>query len=365
MNIYVYSANPSNGARDLTHALDAIRLRTFDGMDFWRKGKRLSLKEGDVLICWGTPVPEMEGIRILNAGSKITKRDELKKLYNAGIPCPAPRDYMIGFNTSNYIGRRNNHVGGSDILGGGTHFDFLVPKFNVTEEYRIHSFLGKSIKAGKKVVRDGFTLATSVEQWQSDPSKYAHPWVRSFDAGWRIRYDEFRASTAMRQLARKAVGALDLNFGAVDLGLASVGLVVFEVNRAPGADPPTIETYTKAIKKWIENPKAEVEEAPAAVEPAPTAPPANWDQENAINSNIFSYNGTLQGSWESDILGTTPTPTVTAQTATRPPVVPRAARPRPIFAAGAAARAAEAVSRERLQREMERLMERANRGPRS
>jgi hypothetical protein len=140
-----------------------------------------------------------------------------------------------------WLGRRNNHVGGADLLAVPAQPDYYSRKENIVEEYRIHMFLGKSIRAGKK----------EKQATRPDGRTPAHPWIRSFDAGWKINYQGFKSNEAMRDLANKALKALKLDFGAVDLGkLADGSYIVLEVNRAPGVEGGTAETYAKKIIAW-------------------------------------------------------------------------------------------------------------------
>jgi hypothetical protein len=137
-----------------------------------------------------------------------------------------------------WLPRRFNHVGGADLLNPPAQPDYFSKKENIVEEYRIHCFAGKSIRAGVKVPREG-----------AQP----HAWIRSLDGGWRIRYDEFKSKESMRELAASAITALGLDFGAVDIGRkADKSLVVLEVNRAPGLEGNTTQVYANAIQSWIE-----------------------------------------------------------------------------------------------------------------
>jgi len=137
----------------------------------------------------------------------------------------------------NWLARRNDHMGGHDLLTPPQNPDFWSKKENLTEEYRIHSFNNKSIRAGVKAPRDGAR---------------PHAWIRSYDGGWAIRYAGFESRRAMRELAHRAVNALGLQFGAVDLGRkADGGLIVLEVNRCPGIEGGTTESYARAIERWM------------------------------------------------------------------------------------------------------------------
>lgn len=136
-----------------------------------------------------------------------------------------------------WLPRKNNHVGGKDLLHPPQQADFYVRKEDITEEYRVHSFLGKSIRTGKKAHREGFARPSA--------------WIRSWDGGWRIVYDGVKGRNEQRNLAHQAVAALGLDFGAVDIGKLRDGrLIVLEVNRAPGIEGGTIDRYATAIQKW-------------------------------------------------------------------------------------------------------------------
>ena len=159
------------------------------------------------------------------------------------VPVAVPRD--IG----EWVGRVNDHIGGEDLLRPPTTPDYYVRKVAITDEYRVHSFLGRSIRAGVKQLRDGFSLSTP-GRLASDRTT-ASPWIRSWDGGWRIVYDGVSAAQEVRDLAHRAVTALGLDFGAVDIGrLADGTLIVLEVNRAPGLEGGTITRYVDAIRHW-------------------------------------------------------------------------------------------------------------------
>jgi hypothetical protein len=137
-----------------------------------------------------------------------------------------------------WLGRASNHVGGNDLFTPPTRPDFYVQKENIVREFRIHSFLGRSIRAGvKQQVTDGSTV---------------HPWIRSFDGGWRIVYDGVTAMQRHRDVAHAACKSLGLDFAAVDVAELSDGrVIVLECNRAPGIEGGTITNYVTAIQRWL------------------------------------------------------------------------------------------------------------------
>jgi Glutathione synthase/Ribosomal protein S6 modification enzyme (glutaminyl transferase) len=136
---------------------------------------------------------------------------------------------------TSWIGRSRFHVGGNDLLNPPASPDYWVRKETLTEEYRVHVFDQRSIRAGTKIPRAGVS---------------PHSWVRSWDGGWMISYQG--VTEPVRSLAKAAVAALGLDFGAVDIGRKEDGsLIVLEVNRAPGLEGGTIDAYANAIVRKI------------------------------------------------------------------------------------------------------------------
>jgi hypothetical protein len=214
-------------------------------MDFWRKGKRIVPKKGDIIICWGSPLPEIDGVRVLNGeDDHYNKYRAAEFLSFKGIPTitavaqsrrPTPVD--ANGMPIEWVPRTFHHVGGNDLIKPPYKPDFWVKKENFVREFRVHSFASKSIRAGVKVHREGF----------ANPS----PWIRSFDAGWRINYDNFSSTKQLRSLAHKACKTMNLVFGAVDIAEKADGtMVVLEINRAPGIEGNSIPAYCAAIQKW-------------------------------------------------------------------------------------------------------------------
>ncbi len=288
--VYVYRRALSTGAKELADALGGRRFR----------GRvrpiTQQVKAGDVVVCWGEMLAPIPGVRILNGGAIKNKYEDAIAFKIAGVPtievsrarvapiAPVVADAKVEWEEAieaaeefievpysrdnpafiqgiselaavvvklkdklaakvaavvvTWLGRMNDHVGGLDLLNPPAAPDFWVKKETITEEIRIHSFNEKSIKAGKKVPRAGMQQ---------------HAWVRSYDGGWRINYDGFESRKAQRELAHKAVKALGLQFGAVDLGKKADGTwIVLEVNRACGMEDGTVESYKTAIQSWIQ-----------------------------------------------------------------------------------------------------------------
>ena len=305
--VYIYRSAASTGAKELAAALNGKRLRGLEnGIGVRRvlgRDRQVRFQSGDVIVGWGQSVPATglpRGVRVLNGTRIQNKYDDAVALRAAGVntvevsktiptqrptvtPDPAvalrqavseameefqnaelsrSAPYVRGLSditvqinrltqalgqpvpvaaprpVGEWIARVYNHVGGNDLLTPPARANYYSKKEAFVKEYRVHSFLGKSIRAGVKAPREGFT----------NP----HPWIRSYDAGWTIRYDGVSSKKRHREIAHAAVEALGLQFGAVDIGeRADKSLVVLEVNRAAGLDGGTPQVYANAIQKFI------------------------------------------------------------------------------------------------------------------
>ena len=224
MTFYVYRSDKSAGADNLVRELKATRLRqsNLGSQEFHR---------GDVIVCWGARLGKvLAGVRVLNNAELLDKREQIEVLRKANVPTVQPLD------PEEWIHRRLEHVDGDDLLKPHDESGFWVRKEALAAEYRVHIFDGVSIRAGVKVpFREN-----------------AHPWIRTFHAGWRINCDNFRSTETMRAVAKDAVQALHLEFGAVDVGERQDGsYLVLEVNRSPGIENEnTMKTYARTIRGW-------------------------------------------------------------------------------------------------------------------
>lgn len=185
-------------------------------------------------------VEEEVGTTVNRSAPRIRGVEELSTAFSnllTAMRTPAPvATTTTPTDTAEWLGRSSSHVGGTDLMRNNAS-DYFVRKEQLTREFRVHSFLGRSIHAGVKVPRPGF----------ANP----HAWIRSYDGGWMISYDGDTVRQAHRDLAHRAIEALGLDFGAVDIGEKADGtLIVLEVNRAPGIEGGTLAAYTRAIGRW-------------------------------------------------------------------------------------------------------------------
>lgn len=122
-------------------------------------------------------------------------------------------------------------------------FVLYIPK---TREYRVHVFDGEVIFVQQKKRKSGYD--------HNDDELL----IRNHDNGYvfvenSVTFDSPEEEEAVKQECIKAVGALNLDFGAVDVivGRDDGDPYVLEVNTAPGlASTNLISAYVERISRW-------------------------------------------------------------------------------------------------------------------
>jgi hypothetical protein len=236
--IYVVCFRGSDSARDLADALvdegiAAKRIKT-------QEGYAAAVAKGrGLLIAWGEALGNTGNMAVLNRNIVKDKFVEITKMRNAGVAVPDLRAVA----TAGYIGRARHHQSANDLRNPAAHPPaFWTKKLDIAEEWRVHVFADKSIRVGRKEKGNDET-----------PAANAHPWIRSLSTGWKLNYGASLKGNPkgelVRGMAKSAVAALQLNFGAVDCYITTAGDVgVFEVNTAPSiSNDNTATAYAKAI----------------------------------------------------------------------------------------------------------------------
>ncbi|MEM2936833.1 MAG: hypothetical protein QW231_06630 [Candidatus Bathyarchaeia archaeon] len=129
------------------------------------------------------------------------------------------------------IVKRVFHSGGRGamIFDKGYYVERFVP---VDQEFRVYVFGGRTVL--RKKVWVGPYRGT-LERGE----------IRSRSRGWRIRYDPptTEESSQVRNMAVRAVKALGLHSGAVDVGVKGSEATVFEVNSGPRIEASYISNW--------------------------------------------------------------------------------------------------------------------------
>ncbi len=225
-------------------------------------GMRAPAKRPNVLIRWGssieipyTPKKEINSqAAVLLATDKLRSLQELQKnkvsvppifLFNEVEKPKNLAHFVSGFPI---LARTRTHQRGTDILLCMQISDihravrmgrqYGLQYIPTAREYRVHIFRNTSIKASQKI-------------W-TDTSKPYKPWIRNHLNGHTFRKPEIALDDNSRDLAKAAVKALGLDFGAVDLIIDDTGKsFVLEVNTGPGLVKSGIIKYCKHLAKKL------------------------------------------------------------------------------------------------------------------
>lgn len=114
-----------------------------------------------------------------------------------------------------------------------------VRYYRKKSEFRVHVFNGEIIDLIEKRAR------------QDKPENF-NQYIRSYDNGWVFCRDDIEDIPKVKEEAIKAVQALGLDFGAVDvIWTKNEKAIVLEVNCAPAMEGTTVEKYARAIEQYV------------------------------------------------------------------------------------------------------------------
>lgn len=221
-------------------------------------GIRRPLTSPTILIRWGSRVyplgyPEKvfnNATAIRKASDKLTALDILEE---QGIPhVPYFRTWEEAKAHGGVIlGRRRRGMQGRDIVAyppdetmevsgfaGPSHEWYSIYK-QPTREMRLHV-------VGDEVIR-------IQGKYHDFPDDERTPYVRNHRNGYRFRAPALDLHSSRKEWAVKAVKALGLDFGAVDMLLFGEDkeCSILEINTAPACSPLTISAYAEAIERKI------------------------------------------------------------------------------------------------------------------
>jgi hypothetical protein len=175
----------------------------------------------------------------MNAGRR-NKLQELTCLRNAGV---ATVPFSADGASLQYpmLARALRHARGSDIrvvLGpterGWLPADFYTQYVPLAQEFRVWVYRQRNIGTYEKVMRHP-------ERYRKIGSHYGNGFT----------FEHINNRPELLTLAARAVNALNLDFGAVDILRSTVGVdYVLEVNTAPGTTQRVIERLAARIKRW-------------------------------------------------------------------------------------------------------------------
>lgn len=246
--LYPYRLGSESASR-LSEALPAHKVRP-DG--------RYRYRPGDVIVNWGNStvpawaelpayenmlnLPQLVGL----ASNKLRCFRELTAAGVATVPWTDNRQLALTwFGDGSAVYARTvlqGHSGEGIVIATNSQELPEAPLYTkrviVRGEYRVHVFDGQIIDYRKKSRRDG-----------DEPTADQHS-IRTLANGWIYRAENLPRIERVEQLALRAIEAIGLDFGAVDIVIDDVdsNAKVLEINTAVGLEDRTLENYINAIR---------------------------------------------------------------------------------------------------------------------
>ena len=207
----------------------------------------------DVILNWGNSKPKFDiNCRFLNLPISVqtaaNKEASLLAFEAAGVPCPEfTNDFEVAQEWLDFgykvVARYNlhGHSGdGIEIIRPGEYlYDdaLLYTKYIKKEkEFRVHVMYGHVIDYTQKKAR-------------KEKDENYNPLIRNHANGWVFCRNGIEHHEVVKEVAKKAVAALKLDFGAVDVVYRNGKAWALEVNTAPGIDGLTIDQYVIAMEE--------------------------------------------------------------------------------------------------------------------
>lgn len=262
--IRVLPYGPSDSVRELTSAINTkiqeLRLNA-NVMSLVSEGSRYRSRAGDIVVNYGNRRYDASffgGATVLNtvealnrAANKVAAFNALRLAEVKTVEYTVDRELAQNWNQSEIVYERATLTGHS-----GEGITVRLPSEGVASaplytkgiqgprrEWRVHVFEGVITYVQKKIRRNGYR---ELESYRED--------IRNHHTGW-VYSNSFTEAPPDQVLiqAHKAVSALGLNFGAVDLISKGTNAWVLEVNTAPGLTGTTLETYTHNIVEFVKS----------------------------------------------------------------------------------------------------------------
>ncbi len=230
----------SESARDIARSLGVKRLR---------EHTRFRPSNKHVILNWGNSTTTLQAINWLNKPMNIANATNKLKAFQmfkqAEVSTPDfTTDKLVAqgwLQAGHKVVERHKLSGtngeGIKVVKRGETLGYapLYTRYQRKDhEYRVHVFKGQVIDVTEKRKRSGI--------------EKADPYVRNTVGGWVYCRTNVNPPNSVKEQAIKAVQALGLDFGAVDVIENNGNAYVLEVNTSPGLQGSTLTKYVNAIQ---------------------------------------------------------------------------------------------------------------------
>lgn len=233
----------SKSARDIAKALGVKRIIPDGGY----KPKRNTM-----VLNWGTSIPRFNHDRFLNKPVAVSIACNKSRAFNvlkaAGVlvvEFTADKLQAQEWQEDGYRvvvrHKLQGHSGqGIQVCQPNDELPYapLYTKYTKKDsEYRVHVFQGKVIDWTEKCKRNGLPPSNNL--------------IRTHSNGWVFCRTARAIPPFAIDLAIKAVTALGLDFGGVDIIVRNTQAYVLEVNTAPGVEASSLNAYVRELRKYV------------------------------------------------------------------------------------------------------------------
>lgn len=245
IRIYPYKAG-SRSAKALADALGGKVLKL--------RGSSYRASPGDLVINWGASDSPFRGAVVANQPEAIrlaaNKLHAFNKMKEANVSIPTyytqardiPRDAFPVLARTTLTGHSGRGIVVCNDPAGIVPAPLYVRYVKKKDEYRIHVL---------RRANGDTSIITMQRKAKREGAENANFMIRNHDNGFVFVRQDVHPPANVIEEAKKALVALGLTFGAVDViyNEASRKAYVLEINTAPGLEGQTIEDYANAFRR--------------------------------------------------------------------------------------------------------------------
>ena len=236
------------GSKSAKTLANSLLVKRVDGTKIFKPTDKIINWGKSTLAPRGNPTILNKPEAIRNAANKLRTFTLLKQAGVSTVDWTTDSEIAKIWLTQNEVvvyGRKllDAHSGkGIVLMGEGKENFTYCPLYTKgilkAHEYRLHVFKGQVIDVQKKRRRN---------------ENQANDFIKNLANGWVFCRDEVRPPMEVYNQSVKAIAALGLDFGAVDIlyKQSENKIAILEINTSPGMEGTTVEAYTKAIKRCL------------------------------------------------------------------------------------------------------------------
>lgn len=246
MRVRIASYNRGNAVKSL---IAALKEKGVKALLLKKQKSKFKAKQDDLIINWGNKEPINHNCQVLNkpnlietTSNKISFFQLMKEkgLENLCVPFTTDKQVAQQWKQQGHTVVSRKYVasyGGKGIVLDLVNAPLYTKYMESRKEFRVHIFDGEVILVQRKHDKAG------------NNSK-----IRNLENGFIFRSKQIKVPPSILETCQKVIDATGLNFGAIDILYTSKDKQwVLEVNSAPGLKDDTLEKYTEAILKKVQN----------------------------------------------------------------------------------------------------------------